>query len=168
MASVAQGVDDILVEAGFSIIPEEFPRMGPKYKTGSWRLSRGRSSCAHIEQEADLGKLTTHVLDTAAGIPAAGMLIRLLKADTREAIREVRTNADGRCDGPLLEGEGLIQGKYVLAFSVGEYFRARGVETADPPFLDIVEVVFGLAETNAHYHVPLLVSPWAYSTYRGS
>jgi 5-hydroxyisourate hydrolase len=115
-----------------------------------------------------LGKLTTHVLDTAAGIPAAGMRVQLLKADTREAIREVRINADGRCDGPLLEGESLVQGKYVLAFSVGEYFRARQVEMASPPFLDVVEVTFGIAEADAHYHVPLLVSPWAYSTYRGS
>jgi len=115
-----------------------------------------------------LGKLTTHVLDTAAGIPAAGMLVRLLKADTGEAIREVRTNTDGRCDGALLEGESLVQGKYVLAFSVGDYFRARQVETANPPFLDVVEVAFGIAEANASYHVPLLVSPWAYSTYRGS
>jgi 5-hydroxyisourate hydrolase len=115
-----------------------------------------------------LGKLTTHVLDTAAGIPAAGMLVRLLNADTRKTIREVRTNADGRCDAPLLEGGDLVQGKYVLAFSVGDYFQARGARTPNPPFLDIVEIAFGIAEANAHYHVPLLVSPWAYSTYRGS
>jgi 5-hydroxyisourate hydrolase len=115
-----------------------------------------------------LGKLTTHVLDTAAGIPAAGMLVRLLKAGTREAIREAHTNADGRCDDPLLEGGAMVQGKYILAFSVGDYFRARRVETADPPFLDVVEIAFGIADASGHYHVPLLVSPWAYSTYRGS
>jgi len=115
-----------------------------------------------------LGKLTTHVLDTASGIPAAGMLVRLLNADTRKIIREAHTNADGRCDGPLLEGKDLVQGKYVLAFSVGGYFQTRGAEMANPPFLDVVEITFGIAEANAHYHVPLLVSPWAYSTYRGS
>ena len=115
-----------------------------------------------------MGKLTTHVLDTAAGIPAAGMLVRLLKAGARETICEARTNADGRCDGPLLEGGAMVQGKYVLAFSVGDYFRAKRVDTADPPFLDVVEIAFGIADANGHYHVPLLVSPWAYSTYRGS
>ncbi len=119
-----------------------------------------------------MGKLTTHVLDTAAGIPAAGMRVCLLKAGAREAIREAireaQTNADGRCDAPLLEGGAMAPGKYVLAFSVGDYFRARRIETADPPFLDVVEIAFGIADANGHYHVPLLVSPWAYSTYRGS
>jgi 5-hydroxyisourate hydrolase len=115
-----------------------------------------------------LGRLTTHVLDTANGIPAAGMSVRLLRADTRELIRETHTNADGRCDGPLLDGEMFRPGQYVLAFGVAAYFRARGATLATPPFLDVVELAFGLADGQAHYHVPLLVSPWSYSTYRGS
>jgi 5-hydroxyisourate hydrolase len=118
--------------------------------------------------EADLGRLTTHVLDTAAGVPAAGMIVRLLKADTREIVREVRTNTDGRCESPLLEGEALARGRYVLLFSVADYFRARRADLADPPFLDVVEIAFGVGDADANYHVPLLVSPWAYSTYRGS
>ena len=118
--------------------------------------------------EAALGKLTTHVLDTAVGIPAAGMAVRLLKADTREILQETRTGADGRCSSPLLEGKALARGRYILSFSVAEYFRARRIELADPPFLDIVEIAFGVADADASYHVPLLVSPWAYSAYRGS
>lgn len=118
--------------------------------------------------EAILGKLTTHVLDTAAGVPAAGVAVRLLKRDTGEIVKEAHTNADGRCDGPLLEGGALVRGEYVLSFSVGEYFRARGAELADPPFLDVVDIAFGVSDADANYHVPLLVSPWAYSTYRGS
>jgi len=115
-----------------------------------------------------VGKLTTHVLDTARGLPASGMRIRLLRADTRETIRDVRTDADGRCDAPLLEGPSLDPGKYALVFSAGDYFRSQGVTLADPPFLDVIEIAFGIADAGGHYHVPLLVSPWAYSTYRGS
>lgn len=114
-----------------------------------------------------MGKLTTHVLDTAAGVPAAGMTVRLFKVDTGETVCEVRTNTDGRCASPLLEGPALAPGKYILSFSVGDYFRARGIGLPDPPFLDVVEIAFGIADAGVHYHVPLLVSPWAYSTYRG-
>lgn len=108
------------------------------------------------------------MLDTARGLPASGVAIRLLNAVTRELVRETRTNADGRCDGPLLEGVSFVTGKYVLAFSAGDYFRAQGIALPDPPFVDVVEIAFGIADPNGHYHVPLLVSPWSYSTYRGS
>jgi 5-hydroxyisourate hydrolase len=118
--------------------------------------------------EADLGRLTTHVLNTADGIPADGMVIRLLNGSTRHLMVETRTNADGRCDAPLLEGDALAPGQYVIAFSTADYFRARGAALATPPFLDIVEIAFGISDADGHYHVPLLVSPWAYSTYRGS
>jgi 5-hydroxyisourate hydrolase len=96
------------------------------------------------------------------------MSLRLLKAETRKAVCETRTNTDGRCDSPLLEGAALVRGNYILSFSAGDYFRARKVELSDPPFFDVVEISFGIADPRAHYHVPLLVSPWAYSTYRGS
>ena len=113
--------------------------------------------------------LTTHVLDTARGRPAAGMKVELARLDGegREAIKTVRTNEDGRVDAPLLgEGE-LVRGAYELLFDVGEYFAGyEGV--GDPPFLDVVPIRFGVADPSAHYHVPLLASPWAYSTYRGS
>ena len=114
-----------------------------------------------------MGRLTTHVLNTAHGVPAAGMAVRLMDA-SRVIIVDTETNADGRCDAPLLEGPTYKPGKYIIAFSVAEYFREHGAELSEPPFLDVVEIAFGLADPNAHYHVPLLVSPWAYSTYRGS
>jgi 5-hydroxyisourate hydrolase len=115
-----------------------------------------------------LGRLTTHVLDTASGVPASGMAVRLLNADTRAVLCEAVTNADGRITPALLEGDALSAGKYVLTFHVADYFRKRGITLPDPPFLDVVEIPFGLADPAAHYHVPLLVSPWSYSTYRGS
>jgi 5-hydroxyisourate hydrolase len=119
-----------------------------------------------------MGRLTTHVLDTAQGRPAAGLEIELWRLDDagerRAPLRMVRTNADGRTDGPLMEGEALAPGTYELVFAVGDYFAHQPVMTADPPFLDRVPVRFTVADAGAHYHVPLLVSPWAYSTYRGS
>ncbi|WP_420391508.1 hydroxyisourate hydrolase [Acuticoccus sp.] len=111
--------------------------------------------------------LTTHVLDTAHGMPAAGVAIRLADAAGHELARAT-TNADGRPDAPLLAGESFQPGAYRLEFAVGDYFRARGVPLADPPFLDVVVVAFGIADGSAHYHVPLLVSPYGYVTYRGS
>lgn len=115
-----------------------------------------------------MAKLTTHVLDTMHGKPAAGMRIDLLRDAGAGLIKSVVTNADGRCDQPLLgEGE-FIGGAYELRFYVADYFRALAVELPDPPFLTVVPVCFSIADTSAHYHVPLLVSPWAYSTYRGS
>jgi 5-hydroxyisourate hydrolase len=118
------------------------------------------------------GKLSTHVLDTAHGQPAADLRIELwlLAADGEKLIKTVRTNADGRTDQPLLDAASIAVGTYELVFFVGEYFQARGVASAetDPRFLDLVPVRFGIADAGASYHVPLLVSPWSYSTYRGS
>ena len=117
-----------------------------------------------------MGKLTTHVLDVAAGTPAAGMRVQLheVGSDELRLIVDARTNADGRCACALLEGSALRVGTYALTFHVAEYFRARGSALADPPFLDEVVVKFGIAAADESYHVPLLVSPWSYSTYRGS
>jgi 5-hydroxyisourate hydrolase len=110
--------------------------------------------------------LTTHVLDTALGRPAAGMTLRLIRDG--QVLVEARTNADGRCDAPLLTGEQLVPGPYRLEFEVGPYFRAAGVTLPQPAFLETVVLDFGVADPSTHYHVPLLVSPFGYSTYRGS
>lgn len=117
-----------------------------------------------------MGRLTTHVLDVAAGVPAAGMRIELhdLAGSPPTWLAEVRTNADGRCDKPLLEGEALRAGRYSLTFYVAEYFRERRVSLPEPAFLEDVVVKFGVAHPGQAYHVPLIVSPWSYSTYRGS
>ena len=116
-----------------------------------------------------MGRLTTHVLDTAHGVPAAGMKIELYAlAPTRKLIASTVTNANGRTDAPLLDGAALAAGNYELVFAVGAYFRAAGVALPQPAFLDEVPLRFGIADANAHYHVPLLCSPWSYSTYRGS
>jgi 5-hydroxyisourate hydrolase len=115
--------------------------------------------------------LSTHVLDTMHGTPAAGMAVSLhrIEDDGRATlVRSFTLNADGRADGPLLAGADLRAGRYRLVFEVAAYFRARGVALPAPPFLDAVPIEFGMADVAAHYHVPLLVSPWAYSTYRGS
>jgi 5-hydroxyisourate hydrolase len=118
------------------------------------------------------GRLTTHVLDTAQGRPAAGMAIELWRLDPngehRHLLKTTRTNADGRTEAPLLAGDEFAVGTYELVFAAGEYFSQQAVSTTTPPFLGRVPVRFGIADANAHYHVPLLVSPWAYSTYRGS
>jgi 5-hydroxyisourate hydrolase len=117
-----------------------------------------------------MGTLTTHVLDTSNGCPAAGMQVRLyrMQGDTALPLRTITLNHDGRADGPLLEGASFEPGRYRLVFAVAAYFRARGAALAEPPFLDEVPLDFGLATIGQHYHVPLLASPWAYSTYRGS
>ncbi|MBS0583162.1 MAG: hydroxyisourate hydrolase [Proteobacteria bacterium] len=115
-----------------------------------------------------MGRLTTHVLDTAHGTPASGMRVELHAADSGERLANLATNHDGRAAAPLLEGAALRPGRYTLSFHVAEYFRARGVALPDPPFLDTVRIDFGIADAGHHYHVPLLVSPWSYSTYRGS
>ena len=117
-----------------------------------------------------MGRLTTHVLDTVNGCPAAGMAVALYRLDGDAATRlgTLVLNADGRADAPLLEGAALQAGRYRLVFDVAAYFRARGARLPDPPFLDRVPLDFGIADASAHYHVPLLASPWAYSTYRGS
>ena len=117
-----------------------------------------------------MGKLTTHVLDTANGRPAAGMRVALhrLDGDAPRLIKTLRLNDDGRADAPLLEGADFEPGRYRLVFAVAAYFRAQGAVLDEPPFLDDVPLDFGLARAGEHYHVPLLASPWAYSTYRGS
>jgi 5-hydroxyisourate hydrolase len=119
-----------------------------------------------------MGKLSTHVLDTAHGQPAADVRIELwqLRGDGEQLLKTVRTNADGRTDQPLLDAAAIAVGTYELLFFVGEYFQARGITAAqtDPRFLDIIPIRFGIADPSANYHVPLLVSPWSYSTYRGS
>ncbi len=115
-----------------------------------------------------MGKLTTHVLDTASGVPAAGVDIRLYALDgSRDLKAAAVTNDDGRSDEPLLADELLATGEYELEFDVGAYFRRRGAELDDPAFLDTVVIRFAV-RADGHYHVPLLVSPWSYSTYRGS
>ena len=117
-----------------------------------------------------MGKLTTHVLDTSNGCPAAGMSVTLyrLQDGAAQPLRTLTLNHDGRADGPLLEGDTFVPGRYRLVFAVAAYFRARGEVLPEPPFLDEVPLDFGLATVGQHYHVPLLASPWAYSTYRGS
>ena len=115
--------------------------------------------------------LSTHVLDTMHGCPAAGMRVALYRTEGGAAtlLKQFALNADGRNpDGPLLDNASIRVGTYRLVFDVAAYFRSRGVQLPDPPFLDRVTLDFGIADTREHYHVPLLVSPWSYSTYRGS
>ena len=117
-----------------------------------------------------MGHLSTHVLDTAAGCPAAGMKVTLQRQDGSgwNTLRAVLLNADGRADGALLDAASMAVGRYRLLFEVAPYFRARGHVLPEPPFIDVVQLDFGIADAAGHYHVPLLVSPWSYSTYRGS
>lgn len=117
-----------------------------------------------------MGRLTTHVLDTATGRPAAAMRIdfAVLDGDSWRHLKTLHTNADGRTDEPVLAGDAMTSGQFQLLFHVAHYYRGTGVQLADPPFLDVVPLRFGIADPNAHYHVPLLCTPWSYSTYRGS
>ncbi|MCU0968546.1 MAG: hydroxyisourate hydrolase [Rubrivivax sp.] len=119
-----------------------------------------------------MGHLSTHVLDTAHGCPAAGMRVTLqrVRADgSAETVRAITLNADGRNDGgPLLDASAMAAGRWRLLFEVAAYFRGRGVVLPEPPFIDVVALDFGIADAAGHYHVPLLVSPYGYSTYRGS
>ena len=118
-----------------------------------------------------MGRLTTHVLDTALGRPAAGIAVALYRIATsggREKLGDFVTNADGRCDRPLLEGAALAAGTYELTFAAGAYFDGLGQKLPNPKFLDEVTIRFGIASPEQNYHVPLLLSPYAYSTYRGS
>ena len=116
------------------------------------------------------GFLTTHVLDTARGVPAAGLTIRLydLGGGDRKLLAEMITNADGRTDSPILPKESFSTGTYELVFLAGDYLRASGQGGEEPLFLDIIPIVFGISDPTSHYHVPLLLSPFGYSTYRGS
>lgn len=116
-----------------------------------------------------MGALTTHVLDTSAGKPADHVRFDLYRADgERRCLLSATTNQDGRCDQPLLQGEAFLPGQYEIVFHAGEYFARQGVVLAHPPFLDQVVIRFGVADATQHYHVPLLISPYGYSTYRGS
>lgn len=117
-----------------------------------------------------MGHLSTHVLDTAHGCPAAGLRVTLSRHTDSglRVVKRVVLNADGRADGPLLDAATMAVGPWQLAFEVADYFRARGVTLPEPPFLDVVRLDFGIADAAAKYHVPLLVSPWSCSTYRGS
>ncbi len=112
-----------------------------------------------------MGKLTTHVLDTALGKPAAGLRIEVWQD---QLLKTVVTNADGRADAPLLEGDGFNAGQYELRFFAGDYLRAPGSKLVEPLFLDVIPIRFGIADASQHFHVPLLLSPFGYSTYRGS
>jgi 2-oxo-4-hydroxy-4-carboxy-5-ureidoimidazoline decarboxylase len=116
------------------------------------------------------GRLSTHVLDTHAGRPAAGVAVELyeLAGENAHCIQTAITNADGRTEQPLIGGRPLPIGRYELRFAVGNHFRSRDIDSGDPPFLDIVPLRFSIAEPEGHYHVPLLCTPWSYSTYRGS
>ncbi|RYF88337.1 MAG: hydroxyisourate hydrolase [Caulobacteraceae bacterium] len=117
-----------------------------------------------------MGKLSTHVLDTAHGRPGAGVRVELYGVDAggRTLIKSELTNADGRCGAPLLEGELLRPGQYELVFHAGDYFAAQGVDLPSPRFLDRITIAFGIADNTQNYHVPLVMTPWSYSTYRGS
>jgi len=118
--------------------------------------------------------LTTHILDTANGCPAAGVRIELYRVESSQLgehktlLREAISNRDGRLDEALLQGDSFIAGRYELVFHAAEYFTARGTRLPEPPFVEDVILRFGIADCDQHYHVPLLVSPWSYSTYRGS
>lgn len=116
-----------------------------------------------------MGQLTTHVLDTSAGLPAAGVRIEVHALGTAAPILliGVSTGTDGRCPAPLLAGAQFELGRYSLTFHVAEYFRARGLQLPEPAFLEEAVIHIGIARPDQHYHVPLLISPWSYSVYRG-
>lgn len=117
-----------------------------------------------------MGRLTTHVLDTSTGRPAGGIKGQLfaVRRDQRTPLKTFTTNADGRTDVPLLSGDDLGAGVYELVFQAGDHFKLSGVVVSDPSFLDEVVIRFGIADTSANHHVPLLISPFGYTTYRGS
>lgn len=117
-----------------------------------------------------MGKLTTHVLDTASGLPGGNIQLRLYRCtkDGDILLITALTNEDGRCNEPLLDGDDMQNGTYRIEFEVADYYRTQGLDLPEPPFLDIVDIRFGISDADSHYHVPLLVSPYGYSTYRGS
>ena len=116
-----------------------------------------------------MARLSTHVLDTARGMPARGVAVELYSlGNIQTLLLSATTNADGRTDKPLISGDHIEPGVYQLRFHAGDYFRQSGVTLPDPPFLDLVVIQFGVADPTANYHVPLLISPYGYSTYRGS
>jgi len=117
-----------------------------------------------------MGKLSTHVLDITQGKPGAGVKVKLFRVEgsTKVLLKTDTTNQDGRCETPLLAGGEVVAGKYELVFAAGDYFAGQGVKLPEPRFVDEVVIAFGIADVEANYHVPIVVSPWAYSTYRGS
>lgn len=116
-----------------------------------------------------MGRLTTHVLDTANGCPAAGVSVALYQVDgDRQLLKQDTTNIDGRLDSPILDTNDFHVGVFELVFQAGDYYGDGNLELPNPPFVDEVVIRFGIADADSHYHVPLLVSPWSYSTYRGS
>jgi len=117
-----------------------------------------------------MGRLTTHVLDAAHGCPGSNIKVELYRVEGSSVvlINTLHTNDDGRCDSPVLQGEDYASGVYQLHFHAGDYYRARGVQLPEPAFLDVVVLRFGIDAGQDHYHVPLLISPYSYSTYRGS
>jgi len=117
-----------------------------------------------------MGKLSTHVLDITQGKPGAGVKVALfaVNADGKMLLKMDVTNADGRCSAPLLEGDAFKVGQYELVFNAGDYFASQGIDLPSPRFIDLVTLAFGIADAGQNYHVPLVVSPWSYSTYRGS
>jgi 5-hydroxyisourate hydrolase len=148
---------------------ERVGRMSAVAINGRWRALSLRAFEAL--REHSLAGVTTHVLDVTSGRPADGVRLELYElsgGSDRKLIIDVVTNADGRTDKPLMSADQARAGQFELVFHAGDYFRRRRAELADPPFLDIIPIRFGVADPQAHYHVPLLVSPWSYSTYRGS
>ena len=123
-----------------------------------------------MSEHGKAGRLTTHVLDVSSGKPASGVRIDLyaVKDEAATLMLSVRTKSDGRCDAPLLAGDALKSGEYELRFHAGDYLDAMGVKAAGQRFLNIIPIRFGIDDTSQHYHVPLLVAPYGYSTYRGS
>ena len=117
-----------------------------------------------------MASLTTHILDTANGAPAADVTLQIVKinGEKRTTLRTLKTNLDGRTDSPVLTGDQLIPGVYEMVFNVGDYFRNRATNPDSSMFLDLIPVRFTITSEDDHYHVPLLVTPWSYSTYRGS
>jgi len=117
-----------------------------------------------------MGRLSTHVLDLSSGRPASGVAVVLSRRDESRwaTLKSVATNANGRTDEPLLTGDDFVRGFYRLEFHLGPYFKTAGAAVSSPPFLDVVPVDIGIADATLHYHVPLLCTPWSYSTYRGS
>lgn len=117
-----------------------------------------------------MGKLSTHVLDTMHGVPAQNVRVTLYRIDDgqRVLLTQANTNQDGRCNEPLLSGEAMQKGMYELVFEIGDYFAAKGVRVPEPRFVDQVSLHFGIANPHENYHVPLVATPWTWSTYRGS
>jgi len=144
------------------------------YKNIDYCLEYGRAlwlcSGYYKQAEVPVGRLTTHVLDAAHGCPGSGIKVTLFRVEDQQltAVATRETNADGRCDQPLLEGDNYRSGVYQLHFQAGDYYRRRGVTLGEPAFLDEVVLRFGIDAGQDHYHVPLLISPYSYSTYRGS